>query len=474
MKSRLFKYSLIATIVGSFVIQAAINSAASVDGDPSFWPKPEKHDVPPPKPGRVRTEARKKRINKGEETTPLLAIKYEVFKRGDGNTMLSADPAQEFAIGDQVKLAITPNEDGFLYVIHKSVDVNGNVVDKPHVIFPDPRIENGQNQVQKNQKYVVPGYCQDFADPSDCWWEITPPNGKEFFKVIFSRDKITDLPNRLTVDDIESSGGRIDDLVITNLEKSSNQKLAQTDKTNSAGVVTGNVIYVRNTNRKDNEELIYTIELKHMTGNDSDPAARARALVVKKRADGMRIKVLKDGEEVDPSREFHSGDEIKVQFQNNFKGYVYIVNVTPGGKKQLLFPCSREMANEVSPGKWYVLPADPYTMSFDEEKGTEVLQVITSRERIGFLDEAIKECCDPSKSCEVGETASSAAAELIGKAGGIVTNVTPIAPAKGDSGIRARSIALKPGRDKDKEGSVVAAQDNNGNALVFEVRLKHN
>jgi hypothetical protein len=194
----------------------------------------------------------------------------------------------------------------------------------------------------------------------------------------------------------------------------------------------------------------------------------------------MRLIVLKDNVEVDPSREFREGDEIRLKFQSNFMGYVYFVNVTPGGKKCLLFPCSRTMANEVKPGQWYVLPDGQYVIAFDKEKGVEVLQVIMSRERIGYLDAAIKECCDPSKCCEVGESASSAAAELIGKnsqqSGIVVNDVVAVVPQGSSSGIRARGIMLSQGKDRNKDGSFVAVQSEleAGQLAVFEIRLKHN
>src|SRR5262249_20918412 len=50
------------------------------------------------------------------------------------------------------------------------------------------------------------------------------------------------------------------------------------------------------------------------------------------KVDGMRVVVLK-GEggkftPVDPSRQFKKDDQIKIAFEGNFDGYVYIVNVT--------------------------------------------------------------------------------------------------------------------------------------------------
>jgi hypothetical protein len=206
---------------------------------------------------------------------------------------------------------------------------------------------------------------------------------------------------------------------------------------------------------------------------------RARGLFVSKKADAMRIVILKVEDNklvpVDPSREFKAGDQIKVAFQSNFDGYVYIVNVSPGGKKCLLFP-SGDTSNAVISNKRYELPFNQNVIEFDAEKGTEVLQVVMTRERIPYLDAALKD----AEGC-LGDTASSAAAELA--QGGIVTkDVTEVIPRTGPSGIRARDIILAPGRDKDPEGSVVAIPETQGSngklkageVVTFDIRLKHN
>src|SRR6185295_1030842 len=112
-----------------------------------------------PKTGRVRPISRPRPDSSGLEESPLLAVKYNLLKRGDGNSLDRIDPSGQFKIGDQLKLAITPNQQGFLYIVHRSEDVRGNVIDQPHVIFPDPRINNGLNTVEKNREYVVPQHC---------------------------------------------------------------------------------------------------------------------------------------------------------------------------------------------------------------------------------------------------------------------------------------------------------------------------
>lgn len=209
----------------------------------------------------------------------------------------------------------------------------------------------------------------------------------------------------------------------------------------------------------------------------NNEASRARGLFVNKKSDAMSILVLKvaDGAlvPVDPSTEFKAGDQIKIQFQSNFEGYIYVVNIEPNGKRKVLFPFPEASDNAVSPSERYDIPPGGAAIEFDNEKGTEVLQVIMSRGRIPYLDAALKE---PDQ--YLSESAATAAAEL---EGGIAKKVTPVVP-QGEAGskVRSRDIILAPGRDKDSQGSVVAIPDNGsggklktGEIAPFEIRLKH-
>ncbi len=209
----------------------------------------------------------------------------------------------------------------------------------------------------------------------------------------------------------------------------------------------------------------------------TNEASRARGLFIHKTSDAMSILVLKvaDGTliPVDPSSEFKAGDQIKIQFQSNFEGYIYVVNIAPSGKRRLLVPSPEATDNAVHSDERYDFPLGGNAIQFDEEKGTEVLQVIMSRGRIPYLDAALKE---PEQ--YLSESASSAAAEL---QGGIAKKVTPVIPeGEGSSKVRSRDIILAPGKDKDTTGSVVAIPDNGsggklkaGEIAPFEIRLKH-
>lgn len=218
------------------------------------------------------------------------------------------------------------------------------------------------------------------------------------------------------------------------------------------------------------------------TSND----LRARGIKLKEdydagKVDGMRILILKAERgsftPVDPGRVFRQGDEIRLSFESNFDGYAYVINITPDGNKRVLYPSSKMASNSNTIRARQKVELPPTAFIFDAQTGTEILQVVMSREPINVFDTAIK-----NSNGEL-QSASSAAGELAGTAqrGGITSSeASSVLPQ--NAGLRARGIFLAPGKDRDKTGSVVAISDDKGangrlkagEVAVFEIRLQHN
>jgi len=216
--------------------------------------------------------------------------------------------------------------------------------------------------------------------------------------------------------------------------------------------------------------------IKARPGRKNDDR-RARGLFVNKRSDALSVLVLKLDDNslvpVDPSHVFKAGDQIKIQLESNFDGFIYVVNIQPSGKTCLMFPYPGVPDNRVASEEQYQIPPGKDALQFDEEKGTEVLQVIMSRDRVPYLDAALKE----PEQC-LAQSATTVAAEL---QAGIVKKVTPVVVPSSGSKVRSRDIILAAGKDKDAAGSVVAVPDNRGDGKLkpgeiatFELRFKHN
>ncbi|HEY0544232.1 MAG TPA: DUF4384 domain-containing protein [Pyrinomonadaceae bacterium] len=193
---------------------------------------------PRPKPTRQRPKI--------VEQVPLLAVQYRILKvEPDGTMQETNADLNTFFAGDRLRLAVKANQDGYLYIIHQtSKDANGQI------IFPQSRVNGGQNYVTRNQELILPSSCPPGTKPADCALPVLPPAGQEYFTLIFSRDMLLDLPNQAA-----EAGGLIKPSVIEQLLSESGQSLERKPGD------TKYAIRLVNVNTKDNEEIIKTLVL---------------------------------------------------------------------------------------------------------------------------------------------------------------------------------------------------------------------
>lgn len=256
MQSRLSKTCLIAAAAGALIFPAlfAPRVEAQKQGAPLWYSVVTVKRVE--KPNRKRTTPVSKT---GRQRAALLTLQWRLLERGDNNVQKEADPSQVFHNEDQLKLAITTNQDGYLYVINRMDNGDGRLV------FPDPRSNEGRNVVKKNQEYVVPSYCPSFPNPNDCWWEMAPPTGRENFIVVFSRDEYDKLPRRVAIDNGDYQYPIISRDLIEDLVNTSRQKVREaTGRLAIPGKEPARfATRLQNINLEDNEELIGRIQLRH-------------------------------------------------------------------------------------------------------------------------------------------------------------------------------------------------------------------
>lgn len=224
-----------------------VPAVAALGDNPLVWQKPA-------------TITRVKKVNHEhsgprQQMTSLLTLQWRLFQRGEGKTQREVDPKTVFRFKDHFRLALTTNQDGFLYIIHHEEGEDGSV------IFPDPNVNGGSNAVKKNEEYVVPRACENIEDPKNCWIEMDEKPGIEDFIVIFSRDRITTLPNQVA----KASG-----VVLRGEIEKLKADFRQSDVVQTSGrlAIPGQsksfyATRLQNTNRKDNEEIIANIQLKH-------------------------------------------------------------------------------------------------------------------------------------------------------------------------------------------------------------------
>ena len=256
MRSPLSKACFIAATAGLLLLPALFVPGvdAQKQGAPLWYSGATVKRVD--KPNRKRTHPVPKT---GKQRAALLTLQWRLLERGNGNVQQEADPSQVFHNEDEFKLAVTTNQDGYLYVIHRTNNGDGKLV------FPDPRSNGGRNEVKKNQEYIVPSYCPSFLDPNDCWWKMRPPTGRENFIVVFSRDEYDKLPHQVTANSGDYEYPIIKRDLIEDLINTSRQKVKEaTGRLTIPGKQAARfATRLQNINLEDNEELIGRIQLKH-------------------------------------------------------------------------------------------------------------------------------------------------------------------------------------------------------------------
>jgi uncharacterized protein DUF4384 len=109
---------------------------------------------------------------------PRLGLRCSVLKRVGASDLFEVDPEVVFRSGDRIRLRVTANDDGYLYVILRG----SSGVWKP--LFPAKGVEGGSNRVIGGRSYEIPqGHVFTFDDQP----------GEEKLFVIVSRTPVDDL-----------------------------------------------------------------------------------------------------------------------------------------------------------------------------------------------------------------------------------------------------------------------------------------
>ena len=207
----------------------------------------EKPQRTPPKPRPKPKIVKKQPIV--VEQIQLLSLRWSANKGGFADTPdptrnpKPINPEETFKVNDHLQLVFTVNQDGYLYIIQEK-DLT--------MVFPDKRINNGLNFVKKNQQIVIPSNCaSEYKDKNgNCWFRVE--NTDDDLTLIFSRDKIDDLPNSAN----DEGTIIVKKAVLAEVKSGSRQQFSKTNPN-------ATTVQFTNLNRNDNEELIIETKIRH-------------------------------------------------------------------------------------------------------------------------------------------------------------------------------------------------------------------
>lgn len=128
------------------------------------------------------------RAQNGSMTSPMEAIGlgYTLYLRDINGRAVRVEPTREFHNGDRIRISLEPNIDGYLYVFHTEGD------GPPEMIFPDARLEGGDNWIAAHVPIDVPSTVE--TDERLRWFQFYGNPATEHLFVVVTREPLSEVP----------------------------------------------------------------------------------------------------------------------------------------------------------------------------------------------------------------------------------------------------------------------------------------
>ena len=115
-----------------------------------------------------------------------IGLGYTLFMRDPSGRGVRVEPGHEFHSGDRVRISLEPNVDGFLYVFHTEG------AGQPEMIYPDPRLDEGENWIEAHVPMEVPSSEQ--PDERYHWFVFDNNPATERLYVVVTRKPLPSVP----------------------------------------------------------------------------------------------------------------------------------------------------------------------------------------------------------------------------------------------------------------------------------------
>jgi hypothetical protein len=117
--------------------------------------------------------------SKGAGAAANAGLRYRLIQQVADGGESDVDPTKTFKSGDRIRFAFESNIDGYLYVVQQGSSGNWTV------LFPNPDINGGRNQIKKFEEYNV---------PDEAWFSFDDKPGTEQVFVFLSKEVVSVLP----------------------------------------------------------------------------------------------------------------------------------------------------------------------------------------------------------------------------------------------------------------------------------------
>lgn len=117
----------------------------------------------------------------GEAPADSIGLGYTLYMRAADGDAVRVDPGKEFGAGDQIRVALEANTDGYLYIFHTEDGRN------PQMLFPDARLGGGANAIRAHVPHQVPSALTD-------WFKFDDKPAVEQLYIVVARTPLPDVP----------------------------------------------------------------------------------------------------------------------------------------------------------------------------------------------------------------------------------------------------------------------------------------
>ncbi len=136
--------------------------------------------------GSVNANRKFTNSNSVAPSPAAIGLGYTLFMRDENGRAVRIEPGREFHNGDRIRISLEPNIDGYLYVFHTEND------GPPEMIFPDPRLEGGENWIDAHVPVDVPSSLE--TDERLRWFQFYGNPATERLYIVVTREPLPEVP----------------------------------------------------------------------------------------------------------------------------------------------------------------------------------------------------------------------------------------------------------------------------------------
>jgi hypothetical protein len=115
-----------------------------------------------------------------------IGLGYTLFMRDEAGGAVRVSPAREFKSGESIRILVESNTEGYLYVFNAEGDST------PQLIFPDARLNRGDNRIGAHVPYEIPSSRE--TDERLRWFVFNDAPASERVYVVVARRPLEGVP----------------------------------------------------------------------------------------------------------------------------------------------------------------------------------------------------------------------------------------------------------------------------------------